>query len=87
MKPATGTIVRTALLLISLVNLFLAACGIVPEELVANDQLYKIGSVVVTAIISVINAWQNNSFTPEAIEADRYLEELKSKSKGDTPKG
>ena len=78
MKPATGTIVRTTLLLISLVNLFLAACGIVPEELVGNDQAYQIGSVVVTAVISVINAWQNNSFTPEAIEADRYLEELKA---------
>lgn len=87
MKPATGTIVRTALLLISLINLFLAACGIVPEEVVANEQAYKIGSVVVTAIVSVINAWQNNSFTPEAIEADRYLEELKSKSKGEKPEG
>lgn len=81
MKPATGTIVRTTLMLISLVNLFLATCGIVPEEIVANDQAYQVGSVIVTAIVAVINTWKNNSFTPEAIQADEYLAKLKAAAK------
>lgn len=78
MKPTISTIVRVVLLVIALANMALAVLGIVPEEIVGNDQAYEIGSVIVTAIISVINAWKNNSFTPEAIEADNYMKELKS---------
>ena len=78
MKPTVSTIVRVVLLVIALANMALAVLGIVPEEIVGNDQAYEIGSVIVTAIISVINAWKNNSFTPEAIEADNYMKELKS---------
>ena len=80
MKPTVSTIVRVVLLVIALANMALAVLGIVPEEIVGNDQAYEIGSVIVTAIISVINAWKNNSFTPEAIEADKYMKELKSGS-------
>lgn len=80
MKPTISTIVRVVLLVIALANMALAVLGIVPEEIVGNDQAYEIGSVIVTAIISVINAWKNNSFTPEAIEADNYMKELKSGS-------
>lgn len=80
MKPTVSTIVRVVLLVIALANMALAVLGIVPEEIVGNDQAYEIGSVIVTAIISVINAWKNNSFTPEAIEADNYMKELKSGS-------
>ena len=78
MKPTVSTIVRVVLLVIALANMALAVLGIVPEEIVGNDQAYEIGSVIVTAIISVINAWKNNSFTPEAIEADNYMKELKA---------
>lgn len=80
MKPTISTIVRVVLLVIALANMALVVLGIVPEEIVGNDQAYEIGSVIVTAIISVINAWKNNSFTPEAIEADNYMKELKSGS-------
>ena len=80
MKPTVSTIVRVVLLVIALANMALAVLGIVPEEIVGNDQAYEIGSIIVTAIISVINAWKNNSFTPEAIEADNYMKELKSGS-------
>lgn len=80
MKPTVSTIVRVVLLVIALANMALAVLGIVPEEIVGNDQAYEIGSVIVTAVISIINAWKNNSFTPEAIEADNYMKELKSGS-------
>lgn len=76
-KPAISTIVRVILLVIALINMALATLGIVPEELVGNEQAYQIGSYVVTAVISVINMWKNNSFSQEAILADQYMQSLK----------
>lgn len=78
MKPTIATIVRTALLVIALANLVCSSLGIIPEEVVSNEQAYKIGSVAVTVVISLINAWKNNSFTTNAIKADAYLQELKN---------
>ena len=79
MKPATATIVRVVLLVVSLINMALAMLGIVPEEIVGDGKAYEIGSIIVTAVVSIINMWKNNSFTPEAIEADKYLNELLEK--------
>lgn len=76
-KPAISTIVRVILLVIALINMALATLGIVPEELVGNEQVYQIGSYVVTAVISIINMWKNNSFSQEAILADQYMQSLK----------
>lgn len=84
MKPTTSTIVRVALLVIALINMALATLGIVPEELVGNDEAYRIGSYIVTAIISLINMWQNNSFTEPAILADQYMESIKEAMKDTT---
>lgn len=77
MKPTTQTLVRVVLLVIALANMVVSALGIVPEEVVGNERAYQVGSAIVTAIIAAVNAWKNNSFTPEAIEADRYLAELR----------
>ena len=79
MKPATATIVRVVLLVVSLINMALAMLGIVPEEIVGDGKAYEIGSIIVTAVVSIINMWENNSFTHEAIEADKYLNELLEK--------
>ena len=79
MKPTTATIVRVVLLVVSLINMALAMLGIVPEEIVGDGKAYEIGSIIVTAVVAIINAWENNSFTPEAIKADKYLDELLEK--------
>lgn len=76
MKIKTSTLIRTALLVLALGNLICAAVGIVPEEFVADSDIYRIGSVAVTVIMSLITAWKNNSFTPEAIQADEFLQSL-----------
>lgn len=76
-KPAISTIVRVILLVIALINMALASLGIVPEELVGNEDAYQIGSYIVTAVISIINMWKNNSFSQEAILADQYMQSLK----------
>jgi SPP1 family holin len=83
MKASTGTIVRTVLLIIALINMALSTLGIVPEEIVGNTQAYQIGSYIVTAIISFITWWKNNSFTDEAILADEYLKALKEQGSGE----
>lgn len=80
MKPSTGTVVRVVLLLVALINLVFATIGVSPEAEVMGSKAYEIGSIAVTAIISIVNAWKNNSFTQEAIEADKYLAELRSKN-------
>jgi SPP1 family holin len=82
MKPTTGTIVRVVLLIIALVNMALATLGIVPEEIVGNEQAYKIGSYVITVAMSLITAWKNNSFTGAAILADQYMAALKGQGSG-----
>ena len=79
-----STLVRVALLILALGNLICAAVGVVPEEFVADSEIYRVGSVVVTVVMSVVAAWKNNSFTPEAIEADDFLHSLLDAKKSGT---
>lgn len=79
MKPTNQTVVRVALLVIALVNLLVSSLGIVPEEVVGNEAAYQTWSAIITTLVALVNAWKNNSFTPEAIEADKYLAELRAK--------
>lgn len=83
MKPTTGTIVRTLLLIIALINMALSVLGIVPEELVGDSQAYQIGSYIVTAVMSLIAGWKNNSWSADAILADEYLKALRGKGNGE----
>ena len=77
MKPSTGTVVRVVLLIVALANLFLTAIGVIPEDIVGGSQAYQVGSILVTAAVSLLNTWKNNSFTEEAILADEYMHKLK----------
>lgn len=83
MKPTTATIVRIVLLVVALINMALSTLGVVPEEVIGNTQAYEIGSYIVTAVISLVNMWYNNSVTKEAILADEYFNSLKAAAKGD----
>ena len=75
---SAGTITRTAVLLLALTNQILSACGkpILPIESATVEQLVTTGLTVTAALV---NWWKNNSFTPEAIKADGYLEQLREK--------
>lgn len=71
----TDTIIRTIVLIIALVNQVLAIAG--KEAFpVTEDQVYQIVSLVVTIGASVWAWWKNNSFTKNAIEADKVLDQL-----------
>lgn len=76
-KISTGTLARTAVLLLALTNQVLSALGkpVLPIESQTVEQLVTAGITTVTALISW---WYNNSFTAAAIQADAELERLKN---------
>ena len=78
LKISIGTIARTACLLLALTNQVLSACGkpVLPIESQTVEQLVTAGITTVTALI---NWWNNNSFTKEAIQADAEYDRLKNK--------
>ena len=74
-----GTIARTAVLLLALTNQMLSAMGKspLPIESPTVEQLVTAG---ITTIAALIAWWKNNSFTKEAIAADKEYDRLKAKS-------
>lgn len=71
------TIIRTILLFLALVNQILSSMGksIIPidDELITN-----LITLVFTVSASIWAWWKNNSFTVEAVEADKFMKELKN---------
>ena len=76
------TWLRTATLFLALVNQILVTTGFeaFPFEV---DELYEIGSTVITALLAIWAWWKNNSFTEEAQAADFALNELKTAAKAE----
>lgn len=74
-----GTIARTAVLLLALTNQMLSAMGKSPLPIVSTtvEQLVTAG---ITTIAALVAWWKNNSFTKEAIAADKEYDRLKAKS-------
>lgn len=74
------TIIRTVILAIALINQLLTAFGVsvIP---IGDDQITELISLVFTIGASVWAWWENNSFTKNAIEADKLLDELIKKDK------
>lgn len=76
MKITSGTIARTAILALALINQILSACGM-PVLPIEDAQLETLISTAWTVIAAAVAWWENNSFTKEAIEADKLLQEKK----------
>lgn len=74
-----GTIARTAVLLLALTNQMLSTMGKspLPIESTTVEQLVTAG---ITTIAALVAWWKNNSFTKEAIAADKEYDRLKAKS-------
>ena len=73
-KISAATLARTAAL--ALTNQVLSACG-KPVLPMASAELEQLVSTGLTVAAALIGWWKNNSFTPEAIEADSYLCQLR----------
>ena len=79
---SAGTIARTIVLLLALATQVLAMCG--KQVLnIADDDIYQIVSIVFTISASVWSWWKNNSFSVNAINADKYLNKLKKNESED----
>ena len=79
---SAGTIARTIVVLLALANQILAMCG--KQVLnIADDDIYQIVSIVFTISASVWSWWKNNSFSVNAINADKYLNKLKKNESED----
>ena len=80
MKVTKGTIARTIILALALINQVLTATGknvinIADEDI---NTLISTGFTIVTAIAAW---WKNNSFTKAALEADEIMREGKAYAK------
>ena len=75
-KITAGTISRTIILIIALVNQVLTTTGhsILPIE---DDQIESLVSVIFTIATSLIAFWKNNSFTKAAIAGDAVMKSIK----------
>lgn len=80
MKANAETIARTVVLFLALVNQFLVMTGKNPIPY-ADSEIYEVISYLFMGTAAIISWWKNNSFTPEAIEADKVMKELKENSK------
>ena len=80
LKISTGTIARTAVLLLALTNQVLSALGrpMLPIESQTVEQLITAGITMVAALVAW---WRNNSFTAAAIQADKTYDRLKAQGK------
>ena len=76
MKASKGTIIRTALLVLAIINNLLSVFG-KPVLPITDEQLELIISTIITVVVAVVNWWKNNSYTAEAVEADVYMKRLK----------
>lgn len=79
-KISTSTIVRTVCLLLALLNQVLSVLGkpIIPID---NTQLEQLVTSLITVAAALVNWWENNSFTKEALAADELYETLRKQNK------
>lgn len=80
MERKIGTITRTILLALALINQVLETTGhsVIP---VSDEMISQLITLAFTIFTSVWSWWKNNSFTYSAIIADKYLDELKEAEK------
>ncbi len=72
-----GTIVRTIVLILAILNQLLTSWGKNPLPW-SEEELYEGVSAGITALSALISWWKNNSITREAQLADEYLKKLKA---------
>lgn len=76
MKITKGTIVRTIMLGVVLLNLILKHFGIDAINVSESEILTFVEAIIEVGVI-LISFWKNNSFTQNAIKADEFLKTLK----------
>ena len=80
MNISKGTIIRTACLVLAIINNTLALFGKSPLP-IDNTTLEAVISAVFMFGTAFVAWWENNDFTPEAIAGTELMKELKAKKK------
>lgn len=80
MKITSGTIARTVVLIIALLNQALTMTGHNPLPW-SDEQVYEGATLILTVGAALVAWWKNNSFTKPAIAADEVMKELKKEAK------
>lgn len=74
MNITSGTIARTIILVLALLNQILTATGHSVIN-VSNDDINTLISTGFTVVSAVVAWWKNNSFTQSALKADEVMKE------------
>jgi SPP1 family holin len=72
-----GTLVRTVILVLALVNQVLTVLGINPLP-IDEGNVDLLISTAWTVVAAIWSWWKNNNITQEAIQAQVYLDDLKN---------
>ena len=75
-KISAGTIARTACLLLALLNQLLCAIGKSPLP-IESETVNQLVTASITVVAALVSWWKNNSFTKEAIAADKEYDRLR----------
>ena len=75
-KISAGTIARTIILLLALINQCLSMAGVSPLP-IEDEQVETIITTAWTVIAALIAWWKNNSFTQAALVGDKLMHTLK----------
>ena len=76
MKISKGTIVRTIMLIIVIINMILQHFGLDIIN-VDESQVLNFVEIVIELAVIIVSFWKNNSFTDNAIKADEFLQQLR----------
>lgn len=81
-KITAGTIARTIILVVALINQLLTASGhaILPFT---DEMITDAVTVIFTIVTSLIAFWYNNSFTKAARAGDAVMNEIKAAEKSE----
>lgn len=79
-KITAGTIARTIILLLALVNQCLGMAGIqiIPIE---DETINTLVSTAWTVVAALVTWWKNNSFTQAALAGDAVMRQAKEEGK------
>ena len=80
MKVSSGTIARTIVLALALINQLLMAFGYNVIN-ISDETINTLVGTIFTIVTALIAFWKNNSFTQAALEADEVMKEFKLNSK------
>ena len=75
---SAGTVARTLVLILAIINQILSACGKSPLP-IESETLEQLVTAGFTTVAALIAWWKNNTFTTNALKADALLAQLNGK--------